>query len=121
MVAGLAMAVVGRQRQRIMMFALPVIFTPFIIGFPAGLILYWITTNIWTIGQQYAVKLFHPGAGSDRAGGGAKAAKPPPPPPRRRRSGARAGSCLAAPAASGRFHWGRSGRKFLPTLDSPRG
>ncbi len=38
------------------MFGLPIVFTPFIISFPAGLILYWITTNVWTIGQQYVVK-----------------------------------------------------------------
>ena len=38
------------------MFVLPLIFVPFVISFPAGLILYWITTNIWTIGQGLAVK-----------------------------------------------------------------
>ena len=34
------------------MFVLPLIFVPFVINFPAGLIVYWITTNIWTIGQR---------------------------------------------------------------------
>jgi YidC/Oxa1 family membrane protein insertase len=33
---------------------------PVIIGFPAGLIVYWITTNIWTIGQQLAIKKWVP-------------------------------------------------------------
>ena len=33
--------------------ALPFIFVPFVIRFPAGLLVYWITTNLWTVGQQY--------------------------------------------------------------------
>src|SRR6476646_764173 len=36
------------KNQRLLMMALPFVFTPFIIGFPAGLIVYWITTNFWT-------------------------------------------------------------------------
>jgi YidC/Oxa1 family membrane protein insertase len=40
------------KNQRTIMLVLPFIFVPFIINFPAGLILYWITTNVWTIGQQ---------------------------------------------------------------------
>ena len=46
--------------QRRIMFALPFIFAIFIINFPAGLIVYWITTNVWTIGQQLAVKKLFP-------------------------------------------------------------
>jgi YidC/Oxa1 family membrane protein insertase len=37
--------------QRYVMMALPVLFIPFIIRFPAGLVLYWMTTNLWTVGQ----------------------------------------------------------------------
>lgn len=40
------------KNQRTIMLVLPFVFVPFIINFPAGLIMYWITTNIWTIGQQ---------------------------------------------------------------------
>lgn len=46
--------------QRRIMFGLPFIFAIFIINFPAGLIVYWITTNVWTIGQQLAVKKLFP-------------------------------------------------------------
>jgi YidC/Oxa1 family membrane protein insertase len=70
--------------QRIMLFALPVIFTPFIINFPAGLIVYWITTNVWTIGQQYAVKTFWPQPEA-KTPEEVKTAKPPPPPPRKKK------------------------------------
>jgi YidC/Oxa1 family membrane protein insertase len=37
--------------QRYLMMALPIFFVPFIIRFPAGLVLYWMTTNLWTVGQ----------------------------------------------------------------------
>ena len=63
MVASMAVSAAQAEgAQRVLLFALPVIFTPFIISFPAGLIVYWITTNVWTIGQQYVVKAFWPGA-----------------------------------------------------------
>ena len=34
------------------MLALPFVFVAFVINFPAGLLVYWITTNLWTVGQQ---------------------------------------------------------------------
>jgi YidC/Oxa1 family membrane protein insertase len=46
--------------QRRIMFALPFVFTIFIINFEAGLIVYWITTNVWTIGQQLLVRKLYP-------------------------------------------------------------
>src|SRR5918992_3356496 len=46
--------------QRRIMFALPFVFVIFIINFEAGLIVYWITTNVWTIGQQLVVKKLYP-------------------------------------------------------------
>jgi len=69
------------KNQRNMMLFLPLIFVLFIIRFPAGLIVYWITTNAWTMGQQYTIKrLMGPpppspvmdvdtGGGSDSGGG----------------------------------------------------
>jgi YidC/Oxa1 family membrane protein insertase len=42
--------------QRKLMLALPFLFIPMIINFPAGLILYWITTNFWTFGQSFVVR-----------------------------------------------------------------
>ncbi len=44
------------QTQRRIMLFMPLFFVIFIINFPAGVIVYWITTNTWTIGQQYVVK-----------------------------------------------------------------
>jgi YidC/Oxa1 family membrane protein insertase len=42
--------------QKRLMFALPFLFVPFIINFPAGLLVYWITTNSWTIAQQLLIR-----------------------------------------------------------------
>jgi YidC/Oxa1 family membrane protein insertase len=44
------------KTQRMIFMALPFIFVPFILGFPAGLIVYWITTNLWTVTQQTALR-----------------------------------------------------------------
>jgi YidC/Oxa1 family membrane protein insertase len=82
--AGAVMAISADRSQRLLIFALPIIFVPFIINFPAGLVLYWITTNIWTIGQQYAIKEFIPPPPTPTPEE-VRAAKPPPPPPRRKK------------------------------------
>ena len=42
--------------QRRIMLVLPVVFVLFLYRFPAGLLVYWITTNTWTIGQQLLIK-----------------------------------------------------------------
>jgi YidC/Oxa1 family membrane protein insertase len=48
-------ATMDRTQRQIMLF-MPLLFVLFVIRFPAGVLVYWITTNLWTIGQQYAVK-----------------------------------------------------------------
>jgi YidC/Oxa1 family membrane protein insertase len=40
-----------QKSQRYLMMVLPVVFIPFILRFPTGLVLYWMTTNLWTVGQ----------------------------------------------------------------------
>lgn len=44
------------RNQRMIMLGLPIVFVAFIINFPAGLLVYWITTNCWTIVQQLIVR-----------------------------------------------------------------
>ena len=78
------MAASAEGSQRLMMYALPVIFTPIIINFPSGLVVYWITTNLWTMGQQWVVKQIIPPPPKPTPDQ-AKAAKPPPPPPRKKK------------------------------------
>jgi YidC/Oxa1 family membrane protein insertase len=44
------------KTQKMIMRAMPIIFVVFLWNFPAGLFLYWITTNLWTIGQQLIIR-----------------------------------------------------------------
>ncbi|MDP9188727.1 MAG: YidC/Oxa1 family membrane protein insertase [Actinomycetota bacterium] len=84
-IAGMIMT--GRNastQQRMLAMGLPILFTPIMIGFPAGLLIYWISTNVWTMGQQAVVKLFFP-AEEQPTPEEVKASKPPPPPPRKRK------------------------------------
>jgi len=48
--------------QRRLMLLLPVVFVVILYRYPAGLLVYWITTNLWTIGQQLVIRRYmgHP-------------------------------------------------------------
>lgn len=84
LISGMVMAVTADKSQRTMMMVLPFIFVPFVISFPAGLVLYWITTNVWTIGQQYTIQRLVP-APHVATSAEVAAAKPPPPPPKKKK------------------------------------
>ena len=43
------------QQQRILLYVMPAIFLVSGLGFPIGVLLYWLTTNVWTMGQQFYV------------------------------------------------------------------
>ena len=43
------------QQQKILLYVFPVIFAVTGINFPVGVLLYWFTTNVWTMGQQFYV------------------------------------------------------------------
>ena len=45
----------GDPRQAKMMMIMPIVFTFLFLSFPAGLVIYWLITNILTIGQQYLI------------------------------------------------------------------
>jgi YidC/Oxa1 family membrane protein insertase len=57
------------KTQRTMMMILPVAFVPVLVNFPVGLVIYWVTTNLWTVGQGLVTRRLVP--------------KKPPPPPKR--------------------------------------
>lgn len=92
------------RNQRMIMLGLPILFVAFIINFPAGLMVYWITTNCWTIVQQLIVRKTvgvvrrpelvtagaAPAGAAALAGGGGKSAK----------SAAKQGSDNGAPAVA---------------------
>jgi YidC/Oxa1 family membrane protein insertase len=104
----------GEPSQKWMMLLLPLVFVVILIRYPAGLLIYWITTNLWTIGQGLLVirRVAPPPAPAGKGlppptaaqgaspsspnggGGGAKSAPAlagvssaaaPPPPPRKKK------------------------------------
>ena len=46
------------RNQQMLMYGLPLVFAIFILlyDFPAGLLVYWITTNLWTVGQGWLLR-----------------------------------------------------------------
>jgi len=80
LIASMITMVGGDKTQQRIMYALPFVFVVFIVNFEAGLIVYWITTNVWTIGQQLVVRKLYPKpdiATADAGGDGAKAGSKP--------------------------------------------
>ena len=54
------MSATAERSQRIMLLVLPFAFIPFIINFKVGLVLYWMTTNLWTVGQGLITRRLMP-------------------------------------------------------------
>jgi YidC/Oxa1 family membrane protein insertase len=48
------------KMQRTLLMVMPVVFVFFIARFPAGLVLYWVTTNLWTVGQGLITRRLMP-------------------------------------------------------------
>src|SRR5260370_37039454 len=99
-----------------MMLLLPFVFVVLIFKFPAGLLVYWITTNLWTIGQQLVIRRLmppppKPPAKGDKPGrGGAPDGKPDAP-------GGGAPEGQPAPAGRG---GGAAGASTRPPPPPPR-
>ena len=66
-----------------MLLVLPLAFVPFVLNFPAGLMLYWLTTNLWTIGQGLITRRLTP--------------KPQPPPKKSSRTPPKADGATPQP------------------------
>ena len=52
------------QQQKMLMYVFPIMFAVFGINFPVGVLVYWLTTNVWTMGQQMYVIHNNPTPGS---------------------------------------------------------
>ncbi|MGW0913089.1 membrane protein insertase YidC [Streptomyces sp. NPDC002784] len=52
------------QQQKMLLYIFPVMFAVFGINFPVGVLVYWLTTNVWTMGQQMYVIHNNPTPGS---------------------------------------------------------
>src|SRR3954470_13278597 len=89
------------KTQRVILMVVPLAFISVVAHFPAGLVLYWVTTNLWTVGQGLITRRLMPKTplpsfgsrrtsrtpaapkGDGNAPATARAAAPKPPPPRR--------------------------------------
>ncbi|MBA4862910.1 membrane protein insertase YidC [Streptomyces sp. PSKA54] len=56
------------QQQKMLMYVFPIMFAVFGINFPVGVLVYWLTTNVWTMGQQMYVIRQNPTPGSKAQG-----------------------------------------------------
>jgi YidC/Oxa1 family membrane protein insertase len=56
-------------QQQTMMRIMPLMFFVFAINVPLAVIIYWVTTNFWSVGQQYMLLKTHPLPATATAGG----------------------------------------------------
>ena len=52
------------QQQKMLLYVLPVVFAVGGVAFPIGVLLYWTTSNLWTMGQQFYVIRNNPAPGT---------------------------------------------------------
>jgi YidC/Oxa1 family membrane protein insertase len=91
MASSFYMSASADKTQRTLLMVMPVVFVFVIARFPAGLVLYWVTTNLWTVGQGLITRRLIPKTAApnpfarqkpDSGGDGdGRAAKKPPQPP----------------------------------------
>ncbi|MCS5728900.1 membrane protein insertase YidC [Herbiconiux moechotypicola] len=55
------------RQQRILLYILPLVFVFSGVAFPLGVMFYWLTSNLWTMGQQFLVIRNMPTPGSEAA------------------------------------------------------
>jgi YidC/Oxa1 family membrane protein insertase len=52
------------QQQKVLLYVLPLVFAVSGVNFPIGVLIYWLTTNVWSMGQQFYVIRRMPAPGS---------------------------------------------------------
>jgi YidC/Oxa1 family membrane protein insertase len=53
------------KQQKVLLYLMPIFFAISGINFPIGVLIYWLTTNLWTMGQQFYVIRNMPAPGSE--------------------------------------------------------
>lgn len=53
------------QQQKMLLYVLPLVFAISGVNFPIGVLIYWSTTNLWSMGQQFYVIRRNPTPGSE--------------------------------------------------------
>jgi YidC/Oxa1 family membrane protein insertase len=76
------------SQQKMMLYVLPPLFAVFGINFQMGVLIYWVTTNVWSLGQQHfvikAMPHIAPGGSPPGPAGTAPGGSPPAAGPRKR-------------------------------------
>ena len=97
------------QQQKIMLYVFPLIFAVGGINFPVGVLIYWFTSNLWTMGQQFYVIRRNPAPGTPAYDAWEERRKAR----HKRRGGARSGKAERSrtPAGTGPGRWRRCRRR----------
>jgi YidC/Oxa1 family membrane protein insertase len=66
------------KTQRWIMMVVPLVFITVVARFPAGLVLYWVTTNLWTVGQGLVTRRLVPKTPAPVLGGPKRSSRTPP-------------------------------------------
>jgi YidC/Oxa1 family membrane protein insertase len=74
------MAATMEKTQRYLMMVLPVFFITFLLRFPMGLVIYWVTTNLWTVGQGLVTRQLVPRTAAIQAATQKRSSRTPPKP-----------------------------------------
>ena len=72
------MATAMDKMQRRIMMILPLVFISVIAHFPTGLVVYWVTTNLWTVGQGLITRRLVPRTPPAEASGPKRSSRTPP-------------------------------------------
>ena len=90
------------KTQRTIFLLLPLVMITVVSRFPVGLLMYWMTTNLWTVGQGLVTRKLVPKTPAPSFGGFGKRASPAPakgPPPASKALASKAPTSKATPAA----------------------
>jgi YidC/Oxa1 family membrane protein insertase len=78
MASTLYMSATADKTQRTIFMLMPLVFVFVIARFPAGLVLYWVTTNLWTVGQGLITRRLMPKTPAPSLFGEKKSSRTPP-------------------------------------------
>ena len=93
-----------QRAQRILLMVLPIVFIPFILNFPSGLMIYWLTTNLWTTGQGFVTRTLMPKpvlAGAEKRSSRTPPKDAPPPSEKANGPGSKDGAKDGTPVVAG--------------------
>jgi YidC/Oxa1 family membrane protein insertase len=101
-------------RQRYIFLGLPFVIIPFIITFPMGLMLYWSTTNLWSVGQGLVTRRLAPKPAPPQKRSSRTPPKSPQTQPPAEEGNEAAGEAAAKPAQPGQQRVRRRKKKKGP-------